>query len=62
MERLSNSASTVIQLWKPINLKTSEDGDDTFSEMLGQTSATQYKVPEGIGTTVKASKKTVFFD
>jgi hypothetical protein len=47
MERLSDFVSTA-QLWKSINLRTPEDGDDTFSEMLVRTSATQYKVPEGI--------------
>jgi hypothetical protein len=62
MERLSNSVSTVIQLRKPINLRTPEDGDDTFSETSVQNSATRYKVPEAlIDTTVKASQKTVFF-
>jgi hypothetical protein len=48
MERLSNSVSMVIQLWKHINLRTPEDGDDTFSEMSVGTSAIWYKVPEGI--------------
>jgi hypothetical protein len=48
MEKLSNSVSMVIQLLKPINLRTPENGDDTFSETLDQTSATRYKVPEGI--------------
>jgi hypothetical protein len=48
MEKLSNSVSAVIQMWKAINLRNSEDGDDTFSETSVQTSATRYKVPEWI--------------
>jgi hypothetical protein len=35
-----NSVSTVIQLWKYIDLKTPEDGDDTFSKTSVRTSAT----------------------
>jgi hypothetical protein len=42
------SVSTIIQLWKYINLRNPEDGDDTFSETLGHASATRYKVPEDI--------------
>jgi hypothetical protein len=47
-ERISNSVSTAIQLWKPINLRNPEDGDDTFSETSVQTSATRYNIPEDI--------------
>jgi hypothetical protein len=43
---LSNGVSTIIQLWKPINLRTPEDGDDMFSETSVQNSATCNKVPE----------------
>jgi hypothetical protein len=39
---------TVLQLCKPMNLRIPEDGHNTFSEMSVQTSATRYKVPEGI--------------
>jgi hypothetical protein len=64
MERLSNNVSTVIQLQKPINPRTPEDGDNTFSETLVQTNATRYKVQKTslIDTAVKASQKTVFFN
>jgi hypothetical protein len=44
----STGVSTAIRLWKPINLKTLEDGDDTFSETAVRTNATQYEVPEDI--------------
>jgi hypothetical protein len=46
MERLSNSVSTVIQLWKPIKIRTTADGDGTFSETSVRTSATRYKALE----------------
>jgi hypothetical protein len=48
MEGLNKSVSTVTQLWKPINLSTPEDGDDTFSETSVLITATRYKVPGGI--------------
>jgi hypothetical protein len=48
MERLSNCVSAVIQLWKTVNLRNSEDGDNTFSETSFRTSSTGYKVPESI--------------
>jgi hypothetical protein len=43
MERLSNCVSTVIQLWKPINVRNPEDGDSTFSETSVQTGASSVK-------------------
>jgi hypothetical protein len=46
MKRLSNGVSMIIQLWKPINLRNPEDGDDTFPETSVQASVTWYKVPE----------------
>jgi hypothetical protein len=46
MERLSGSVSTVAQLCKPINVRTPEDGHDTFSETSVRNSATRYKVSE----------------
>jgi hypothetical protein len=48
MERQSNSVSMVTGLWNPITVRNPEDGDDMFSEMSVQTSATWYEVPEGI--------------
>jgi hypothetical protein len=48
MERLHTSVPMVIQLWKPINVRTPEDGDSTFSKMSVQNSATRYKAPEDI--------------
>jgi hypothetical protein len=48
MGRPSNSVSTVIQLWKPINLRNPEDGDDTFYETSVRSSPIWYKDPEGI--------------
>jgi hypothetical protein len=47
MERLSNSGSTVTQLWNPITLGNPEDGDEAFSVTSVRTRATRYKVPEG---------------
>jgi hypothetical protein len=47
-ERLSNSFSTVIKLWKPSILRNLEDGDHTFSETSVRTSAARYKVPDDI--------------
>jgi hypothetical protein len=32
VERLNNSVSMVIQLWKPISFGNPEDGDDRFSK------------------------------
>jgi hypothetical protein len=46
MQRLINSDSTAIELWRPINLRTPEDGNSTFSETSVRNSATWYKVPE----------------
>jgi hypothetical protein len=40
MERLSNSDSTVTQLWNPITIRNPEDGYDTFSETWVRTRAT----------------------
>jgi hypothetical protein len=48
MEGLSNGICTVIQLWKPINVKNPEDGDDTCSETSDRTSAKRHKVPDGV--------------
>jgi hypothetical protein len=48
MEGLSNSYSTVTQLWNRITLRNPEDGDDTLSETYIRTRATRDKVPEGI--------------
>jgi hypothetical protein len=48
MERLSNFVYTVIQLWKPIDLRTPEDGDSSFLKTSVANSATRYKVPEDI--------------
>jgi hypothetical protein len=48
MERLSNRVSTVIELLKPINLRTPEAGDNTVSEMSVQNSAAWFKVLEDI--------------
>jgi hypothetical protein len=48
MEMISNSVSTVTQLWKSSNLRAHKDGDDTFYETSVRTSATLYKVPVGI--------------
>jgi hypothetical protein len=39
---------TYLQLWKPINLRTPEDGGNTFSETSVRNSATRYEVPEDI--------------
>jgi hypothetical protein len=38
----------VIQLWKPINLRNPEEGNDTFSETSVRVSATWYKITEDI--------------
>jgi hypothetical protein len=46
LENVSCPSSVVIQLCKPINLRTPEDGENTFSEMLVPTSAAQYIVAE----------------
>jgi hypothetical protein len=35
VEKMSNSVSTAVQLWKPINLRNLEEGDNTFSENVG---------------------------
>jgi hypothetical protein len=48
MGRLSNSISTVIQLWKLSNLRNPEDGDDTISETSVKASAARYGVQEDI--------------
>jgi hypothetical protein len=48
MEGLSNSVTTVIQLWEPLSLSKPEDGDDTFSETLVRAITTRYKVAEYI--------------
>jgi hypothetical protein len=48
MERLSNSVTTVIHLWKLIYLRIPEDGDSMFSETSVLTSATRNKVAEDI--------------
>jgi hypothetical protein len=48
MERLSKNVSTAIQLWKSINLRTPEGGEDTFSETAVRTFGTRYKFPEDI--------------
>jgi hypothetical protein len=48
MKRLSKCVSTVIQLWEPINLRTPEDVDNTFSETSVLNSATRYQVPESV--------------
>jgi hypothetical protein len=48
METLNNRVSTVIELWKPINARTPEDGGSTFSETLDRSSITRYKVPENV--------------
>jgi hypothetical protein len=50
MDRLSNSVSTVMQLWKPINLMNPEDGDDMFSETSVRASALRFAVPVDIFT------------
>jgi hypothetical protein len=46
--RFYAEAATVTQLWKPINLRNPEDGDDTFSETSVQASATRYQAQEDI--------------
>jgi hypothetical protein len=48
LDRLSNSRSTVTQLWNPTTLRNPEDGDDTFSEKSVRTRGTWYEVPEDI--------------
>jgi hypothetical protein len=59
-----NSVSMVIQLWKPIKLRTPENGDSTFSKTSGRNSAHSIKPQKTsvIDTAVKASQKTVFFE
>jgi hypothetical protein len=34
MERLSKGVTTVIKLWKPINIRIPEDGDSTIIEIV----------------------------
>jgi hypothetical protein len=46
MERLSNSVSAAIQMWKPINFRNPDDGDDTISETSARVSTTRYNVLE----------------
>jgi hypothetical protein len=48
MEGLSNSVSTVIQLWKAVNLRIAEVGETTFSETSVRNNAAQYKFPDDI--------------
>jgi hypothetical protein len=48
VERRRYNDSVVTQLWNPITLRDPADGDDTFSETSVRTTATRYKVPEGI--------------
>jgi hypothetical protein len=60
MERLSNSVSTVTQLWKRVNIRTPEAGDDTFSETLVRNNATvRYKGPEDIFDSVRMLERRV---
>jgi hypothetical protein len=48
MERLGNNVSTVIKLWKHINIRTPEKGDSALSETSASNNATRYNAPEDI--------------
>jgi hypothetical protein len=59
MEMLSNSVSTVIQLWKLINLRTSEDWYDAFSKTSVKASTARYKGQEDIFNTLLSPQKNI---
>jgi hypothetical protein len=56
--------STATQLWNPISLRNSEDGNYMFCETSVRTRATRQKSQKAsiIDTAVKISLKTLFFD
>jgi hypothetical protein len=60
MKRHGNGVSAVTQLWKPMSIRTPEDGGSAFSETSVRNMLHSIKSQKTylIDTAVKASKKT----